>query len=195
MARLQQVAIPLADSLAAAISAGSYPVGSALPTLSQIERAEGCSRSTVQRALGLLAERGLVKPRHGAGFFVIGVPEFTQDAVPFKAAAAKSGHLYVLKFTSGVVKIGYTTDPKIRIRTHGTEARRRSDTLGRSWVSLPHPAAAAHEQHLLSFARSRFEPAFGAEFFQSADFDALVAHARLLLDEPSQPDLLDLLAA
>lgn len=46
-----------------------------------------------------------------------------------------SGHLYVLEFSSGVVKVGRSVQPTERIRDHVAAARRFGVTLGRSWTS------------------------------------------------------------
>ncbi len=196
MARMQKVAVPLAESLAKAISIGTYPIGTALPTLSQIERSEGCSRSTVQRALTILADRGLVQGRQGAGIFVCGVPAVAPEAAAFEIAeAGHVGRLYVIQFASNVVKVGFTTDPHVRIRTLGSEARKRFDSISRSWTSQPHPRASQLEAGLLTFARQRYKTAFGDEYFRDADFDALVDHVRTLLSEERPLDLFDFLAA
>jgi GntR family phosphonate transport system transcriptional regulator len=56
------------------IAAGTYAQGSKLPTEAQLALRFGVNRHTVRRALGALAEAGLVQPRRGAGVFVTSVP-------------------------------------------------------------------------------------------------------------------------
>lgn len=61
----------LADLLRAEIEAGQHPVGSQLPTESELCEAHEVSRHTVRDALRLLAELGLIQRRQGSGSLVI----------------------------------------------------------------------------------------------------------------------------
>ena len=69
---------PIWSSITAAlreeIATGTYAQGSKLPTEAQLALRFGVNRHTVRRALGALAEAGLVQPRRGAGVFVTSVP-------------------------------------------------------------------------------------------------------------------------
>jgi DNA-binding FadR family transcriptional regulator len=60
-----------ADRLRTRIAAGDWPVGGKLPGETTLARELGVGRSTVREALRALAGAGLVRPRHGAGVFVI----------------------------------------------------------------------------------------------------------------------------
>ncbi|AOR31982.1 GntR family transcriptional regulator [Streptomyces fodineus] len=60
-----------ADRLRDRIAAGHWPVGSKLPGETTLAKELGVGRSTVREALRALAGAGLVRPRHGAGVFVI----------------------------------------------------------------------------------------------------------------------------
>ena len=64
----------ISTALTAEIAAGTYAQGSKLPTEAQLALRFGVNRHTVRRALGVLAEAGLVQPRRGAGVFVTSVP-------------------------------------------------------------------------------------------------------------------------
>jgi GntR family phosphonate transport system transcriptional regulator len=64
----------IAANLTAEIAAGTYAQGIKLPTEAQLALRFGVNRHTVRRALGALAEAGLVQPRRGAGVFVTSVP-------------------------------------------------------------------------------------------------------------------------
>jgi GntR family transcriptional regulator, sialic acid-inducible nan operon repressor len=55
----------VSSQIAAAISSGSYPVGSALPSERQLMREFNVGRPAVREALVLLESRGLVTIRHG----------------------------------------------------------------------------------------------------------------------------------
>ncbi|WP_330307432.1 MULTISPECIES: FCD domain-containing protein [unclassified Streptomyces] len=59
------------DRLRARIADGSWPVGAKLPGETTLATELGVGRSTVREALRALAGAGLVRPRQGAGVFVI----------------------------------------------------------------------------------------------------------------------------
>lgn len=60
----------IADALAAEIDAGGFPPNAQLPTEAALAARFGVNRHTVRRALGVLAERGLVRAAQGRGTFV-----------------------------------------------------------------------------------------------------------------------------
>jgi len=60
-----------AARLRAQIAAGEWPVGTRLPGETTLATELGVGRSTVREALRALAGAGLVRPRQGAGVFVI----------------------------------------------------------------------------------------------------------------------------
>lgn len=65
----------LAESLRGAIADGTYPVGSRLPSTSQLTAHHGVSLTTARRALEVLRHEGLVIGQQGAGVFVRAVPD------------------------------------------------------------------------------------------------------------------------
>jgi GntR family transcriptional regulator len=64
----------LAISLRQAIADGTYPPGSQLPSESTLSRTFGVARSTVRRALSILAEDGLLTSHQGARHTVLAQP-------------------------------------------------------------------------------------------------------------------------
>ncbi|MFJ8062856.1 FadR/GntR family transcriptional regulator [Streptomyces sp. NPDC096142] len=60
-----------AARLRAQIAAGEWPVGTRLPGETTLATELGVGRSTVREALRALAGAGLVRPRQGAGVFVV----------------------------------------------------------------------------------------------------------------------------
>lgn len=64
----------ICTALEAEIGAGHYAPGSKLPTEAALASRFGVNRHTVRRALGDMADRGLVRARRGSGVFVAAVP-------------------------------------------------------------------------------------------------------------------------
>ena len=72
----------LADSIERQIRDGAYKVGEKLPSIREIAAVRNYGKNTVISAFELLVARGLVEPRHGAGFFVREVAQPRQDMEP-----------------------------------------------------------------------------------------------------------------
>ncbi len=66
----KSIALALTDDIAR----GRYQTGSKLPSEAQLSAQFGVNRHTVRRALGDLADQGLVHARRGAGVFVAAAP-------------------------------------------------------------------------------------------------------------------------
>ncbi|MDI6627795.1 MAG: FadR/GntR family transcriptional regulator [Rhodococcus sp. (in: high G+C Gram-positive bacteria)] len=64
------------------IGAGEWPVGAKLPGETSLAQELGVGRSTVREAVRVLATRGLVRSRQGAGVFVVA------DSMPINVAAS-----------------------------------------------------------------------------------------------------------
>lgn len=64
----------IAETLDAEIGAGHYAPGDKLPTEAALAMRFGVNRHTVRRALGDMADRGIVHARRGAGVFVTAEP-------------------------------------------------------------------------------------------------------------------------
>jgi len=60
----------LADIISENIQAGRWPEGHAIPSETRLAGKYGIGRPTVRQALGLLADKGIVEKRKGAGTFV-----------------------------------------------------------------------------------------------------------------------------
>ncbi|WP_206079860.1 GntR family transcriptional regulator [Propioniciclava coleopterorum] len=71
----------LADELRRRVVAGTWPVGSKLPTERELMRSTGLSLTTVRRAYDTLVEDQLIVRRRGAGTFVAARPEVEQTAL------------------------------------------------------------------------------------------------------------------
>ncbi|GAB7029399.1 FCD domain-containing protein [Streptomyces sp. NPDC021749] len=77
------------------ITGGHWPVGTRLPGETTLAKTLGVGRSTVREALRALAGAGLVRPRQGAGVFVIAT-EPTEDW-PTRLRRAAVGDVYEVR--------------------------------------------------------------------------------------------------
>lgn len=64
----------IASTLEGEITAGHYRAGDKLPTEAELSARFGVNRHTVRRALGDMAERGILRSHRGAGVFVEAEP-------------------------------------------------------------------------------------------------------------------------
>lgn len=69
--RRETLADRIATTLLARIRGGEWAVGAKLPGETTLAAELGVGRSTVREAIRLLATRGVLQPRHGAGVFVV----------------------------------------------------------------------------------------------------------------------------
>lgn len=97
------------------------------------------------------------------------------------------GHLYVIEFASGVVKVGKSADPKERIARHTLLARAHGGDVVRTWVSPEHYRSGESERELIDFCARSGEPVAGREYFRVPFDDArtwasLVAANRIPTD-------------
>jgi predicted GIY-YIG superfamily endonuclease len=79
--------------------------------------------------------------------------------------------LYVVEFDQGTIKIGYSTNPELRMQnfaSHGAVFRIR---VLRHWVSEPHMGACLNEKTLIEWCRKRAVEVSGKEWFYGLEFD------------------------
>lgn len=84
---------------------------------------------------------------------------------------AELAHLYVVEFDQGTIKVGYSTNPELRMQafaTHGSVFRIR---ILRHWVSEPHMGASLNEKTLLKWCTNRAVETSGKEWFYGLEFD------------------------
>jgi GntR family transcriptional regulator, transcriptional repressor for pyruvate dehydrogenase complex len=81
-----------AQRLKQQIAAGHWPVGGKLPGETTLAKELGVGRSTVREALRALAGAGLVRPRHGAGVFVIATEPVEDWPARLGRAAGTDGY-------------------------------------------------------------------------------------------------------
>jgi len=77
----------IADDLRRRLAAGEWPVGTALPGISDLQdeyRVPGLN--TIRQAQGLLVDEGLLSPVQGRGTFVTALPSAPGDPATLKQA-------------------------------------------------------------------------------------------------------------
>lgn len=99
------------------------------------------------------------------------------DLAELPGKAPSGGHVYVLLFDSGTVKVGSTADPRTRIRTHRLTAEGFGLSITACWVSRRFEGYLGAEGRLIAAAERMCSAVSGREWFRGVDFDALVCEA------------------
>lgn len=71
----RKVYVRIADELRADIASGEFPLGEQLPSIAMLADRFGSAKATVERALDLLRNEGLIASRQGLRTVVVAVPE------------------------------------------------------------------------------------------------------------------------
>ncbi|MEU9833253.1 hypothetical protein AB0D67_17145 [Streptosporangium sp. NPDC048047] len=97
-----------------------------------------------------------------------------------------AGHLYVLAFSSGTVKVGRTDSGRRRILQHRAEAARHGVELTDEWLSPAHTGWYQNERALIEHCESTGIRIGGnkSEYFTGLDFAAVRAFAESLVNIP-----------
>jgi hypothetical protein len=90
-----------------------------------------------------------------------------------------TGHLYVLEVTGGLVKVGFSTAPKARLKQHARDTRKKALAIIREWVSPKHVEAGRNEEKLIASCGrlGGTDCGMGREWFSGVHFDDVVAAA------------------
>jgi hypothetical protein len=91
-----------------------------------------------------------------------------------------AGHVYVLAFDNGTVKVGQTQNAPQRLSSHKSIARGFGLTVTGEWVSPPHAGYRANEDALKAIAASLGGTPTSQEYFSGVDFAAVVEKAQEL---------------
>jgi hypothetical protein len=90
------------------------------------------------------------------------------------------GHVYVVEFESGLVKVGHTGNPKNRLKSYAKDGSTYGNAVARTWVSPPHFKSMRNETRLIKFCEERGVLAGGREYFTGVPFDEVQAYAASL---------------
>jgi hypothetical protein len=90
-----------------------------------------------------------------------------------RRGGADVGHVYVLRFTTGVVKVGKAVNPATRIAAHRRHAQIHGVAISDGYVSDVHPYHSRTERQLIDYcAQQGSRIAEGNEYFTGVEFDA-----------------------
>lgn len=104
------------------------------------------------------------------------------------------GHVYVLEFSSGVIKVGLTGNPRQRLDQHAKTAKVHSIAIMRSWFSPRHTDFQGNETKLIDYCTQAFgPPVVGNETFKGDHFEPAKSFAESLdfqvYERPAPPKL------
>lgn len=118
----------LADELRRRVLAGTWPVGSKLPTERDLMRTTGMSLTTVRRSYDLLVEEGLIVRRRGAGTFVAGQPEPERSALRIGVMLPEA-HMYFGRAVRGIEETLTKAGASLALVITDYRAHREDDAL------------------------------------------------------------------
>lgn len=100
---------------------------------------------------------------------------YTKDQLPGKAA--RGGHIYLIEYQDGSVKVGYTANPRNRVASHWSDARKFGHQVARVWVSKAHANHITNEKEAIMICNEFGDQKSGKEYFSGEDlFDTVLPH-------------------
>jgi hypothetical protein len=101
--------------------------------------------------------------------------------------SSMEGHVYVVEFESGMVKVGYSAKPENRFKGYVKNGVLFGNPVTRTWVSPAHFAPQRNEKLMITFCAERGSRANGGqqgEYFTGVPFGAVQRYAASLEFEP-----------
>lgn len=120
------------------------------------------------------ADSGGIRPRWVLPYVDLGSHDAEVAAEAKRLMAwLDPGHIYVVEFASGVVKVGKSATPEVRIAIHTKLARAHGGDVVGTWISAEHYCCGEAERELIDFCARFGDPVVGREYFRIP-----FAHAR-----------------
>lgn len=110
---------------------------------------------------------------------VLGSAELALSHLPGKATSG--GHVYVISFDNGTVKVGSTINPSQRIRLHQASAAQFGVAILDLWVSAESNAYIRVEKRLIAVASAMSTGITAREWFRGVDFRLFVEVAQTVV--------------
>lgn len=112
--------------------------------------------------------------------------EIEKELWAVQASAGKGqGHLYVVEFETGAIKVGQSRNPMRRIDEHHRDAWAYNVVVTNAWVSKPHQAYLTNEIKLMSAVAKLGGGRAKREYFHGVDFERVVGIATELASRPT----------
>jgi hypothetical protein len=102
------------------------------------------------------------------------VPDQPNELVLTESRTMRAGYIYAVQFASGVVKVGQTRRPKIRLADHAKAAQAHGQSVYETLISPPHTNYRSNEQGLIAFCAARWHLIAGREYFADGDMEQIV---------------------
>lgn len=114
------------------------------------------------------------KPQHyrSKGLRLDDLPQHrrTRSAVP-------GGYVYAVEFSTGIIKVGRTNRPRVRVADHLRDAQKFGGSIEQLWLSVEHVNYIDNERSLIqNLGRAHS----GYEYYSGLDFNAVVEQAEAL---------------
>jgi len=93
----KKVSAIIAEQIVAAIKSGEFPVGTRLPSESELAEKVGVSRPSVREALSALQAIGLIESKSGSGNYVLKTPSFDEEQEAPRLIESEAGCLEVME--------------------------------------------------------------------------------------------------
>lgn len=88
------------------------------------------------------------------------------------------GHLYIVQFSSGVMKVGKSASPDSRLEQHA-----KAGFIERTWVSAFHLGTSGTERKVLSYCAEHGQLHGGREYFTGLNFTSVMIRSMLVVDD------------
>lgn len=89
-----------------------------------------------------------------------------------------SGHIYLIEFSEGTTKVGFSTKPEKRLSQHASGVAGFGIGITRSWVSEAFDSASTAESVLISWCALNCAKHRKSEYFTGIDFTDAVEWAK-----------------
>lgn len=156
MKRKSVLYLEVAEKMKTAILNGEYPVGTLLPTETELEELFEVSKITVRRAIELLAEEELVEKKSGRGTTVLSNRPYNKlsKATTFSDILNKSGQTIEKKVLSvELIKLSSNTELYMYFGEKATKFSRQYHLDGKPYIYFDYYLP----QELASLPKSVFE--------------------------------------
>lgn len=124
----------------------------------------------------------------GGGLMVADVdlgPGEVGDYEDHRGLGPGEGSVYVVAFAAGLVKVGRSERPFMRLRRHVAEAERHNNPVVRAWISVPHVEFNANERALKRWVAKQGDLIHGSEYFRGITADDIIRFATTLPATPA----------